>query len=81
MYNSDSDVRTEIHGNVTANSDVYGVGLNLHSTAGEASATTGVVDGDLFGSSYGMLVEQTDAQKQRRSSWTGPLQAVTRASC
>ena len=64
VYNSDSDVRTEIHGNVTANSDVYGVGLNLHSTAVEASATTVVVDGDLFGSSYGMLVEQTDAQKQ-----------------
>ena len=57
LYNTDGTARVQIGGNVTAESTVYGVGLNSH-LDGEKDASTLIrVEGDVYGTTRAIWAE------------------------
>ena len=62
LYNTDGEAEVRIDGDVTALSDVYGVAINSH-LYGDKNARTKIhVTGDVSGTTYGILAEQSSLQ-------------------
>ena len=60
LYNTDGTADALVDGNVTAESTIYGVGLNSHLYGSEKALTVIVVNGDVYGSTRGIWAEHTN---------------------
>ncbi len=60
LYNTDGAAEITVNGDVTAESAVYGVGLNSH-MYGEEGSTLIEVNGDVYGTTRGIWAEQSNS--------------------
>lgn len=60
LYNTDGTADALVDGDVTAESTIYGVGLNSHLYGSEKALTVIVVNGDVYGSTRGIWAEHTN---------------------
>ena len=60
LYNTDGKADIRITGDVTAESYVYGVGLNSHLYGSQEASTLIIVDGDVYGKTRGIWAENAN---------------------